>query len=512
MNGLTGAGISNARVTLGCITVNAAGALCTKASETSRRDGGFRFEEVQAGTYPVIAGAPGFVVRSGAATPVAIVTASAATSSMVVKLIPTASIAGVVVDENSRGVPGAKVRALMERFIQGKLRPIQMADVVTGANGEFSLSDLRPGRYYLAAELPGQPVLFFSPGVLRPADSEAVDAQSGQAISGVQVATRPIQTPSISGTVIIPPGAADFGSLKLQLSSAEAASFFTTRAISPGVDGHFAFENIGPGDYFVRLVRLVPATLDSKRPGPAFQQIIASESVTLGTNDVAGMVLSPASPISITGHIVAEAESAMPLGTQVDLEPEEQDGVVTVTLGDTTDPQGNFRFDSLQPVRYFINVTDRNERYVESIEFNRSDATNRPIDLSSNRGGDLVIKLRRGSAEVTGILENATSIPDAEPGNEVVLIPDTWSREAFRDLHPIYTRSKEFSMQNLRPGKYRAIAIPALPQRYWENPNFIDLLKGEGVSLELHEGEHANLPLTAIEPSRMETVLSRIGL
>ena len=209
MNAVTGAGISNARVTLGCVMVNAAGTPCTETSETARQDGGFRFEEVPAGTYPVIAGVPGFVARSGAVTPVAIVTASASTSSMVVKLIPTASIAGVVVDENSRGVRGAKLRALMERCIQGKLRPIQMADVVTGANGEFSLSDLRPGRYYLAAELPGQPVLFFSPGVLRLAHSEAVDAQSGQAISGVPVATRPIQTPSISGKVIIPPGAAD---------------------------------------------------------------------------------------------------------------------------------------------------------------------------------------------------------------------------------------------------------------------------------------------------------------
>ncbi len=199
----------------------------TRATATSDASGGFRFDKVAPGTYRLQGDRTGFVnsvygTDQASGDPKDIeITSSKTVSGIVFKLTPHSVITGRVFDQDGDPLESAQVEVSHFAYPQGEreLRPVARAS--TNDLGDFRVSGLAPGRYYVSASL-GRPQQGFARGGLlgdsTPAPSEdyvatfyprASEAESGTPIDlipgsevqGVDIGLRKSPMFTVSGAV-----------------------------------------------------------------------------------------------------------------------------------------------------------------------------------------------------------------------------------------------------------------------------------------------------------------------
>ena len=118
--------------------------------------GKFRFENIPPGTYWLTAKKPGFgddrYAPSGSDGSIAL-TAGQHLTNADFDLTSHATLTGRVLDEDGEPYPSAMVTALSYKFVMGRRR-LTPADVAqTNNKGEFSLTKIPPGHYFLSADV-----------------------------------------------------------------------------------------------------------------------------------------------------------------------------------------------------------------------------------------------------------------------------------------------------------------------------------------------------------------------
>ena len=127
------------------------------ASMVSGEDGGFAFEGVKVGKYSLSGAAQGYLSASydeHEQFSSAIVTGVAGldTESLVLKLVRAATISGRVIDEAGDGVRGAQVTLYGAQRGGGTNRVGRVMNAQTDDRGEYEMSPLAPGNYFLSAQ------------------------------------------------------------------------------------------------------------------------------------------------------------------------------------------------------------------------------------------------------------------------------------------------------------------------------------------------------------------------
>ena len=124
---------------------------------TSQSDGTFRFEGLEPGEYRLSGERAGFVYTQygskgafGAGTALALQPGQHLTN-INLALTPQGVISGKVLDDDGDPMGQVSVRLLSRSWMRGKEVYFPMGQNSTNEQGEFRISNLSPGKYYLSA-------------------------------------------------------------------------------------------------------------------------------------------------------------------------------------------------------------------------------------------------------------------------------------------------------------------------------------------------------------------------
>ena len=431
------------------VTCRGGGALAARPS-VSDGEGRYACEGLAAGTYAVAARD----VAAGAwASGSRVVVADGEEKNVDVELELSASIGGVVVDQD-----GAPVREARVRFANRQLQ--DFGDDVTDAEGRFAVRMLSGGGTYVATVSAGDaPGIAYSPARPFP-EVPVLDADSH--VEGVRLEIRR-SILSIAGTVATANGepAVD-ARVVAQRVAASALRYPPGRALPTAVvdiDGRFVIRELPPGDYALEARGVDGATA-------------SAETVPAGTS---GVRLELVAVARIAGTLVG-------FGSLPVVKAHAAGGDVRSYPGSVAGDR--FSVDGLPPGRYVVSATSASEGAAAEVEVRAGAVVS--VELASH-----------GTATIVGrAVDLATGAPVAGLRCHVVpRVGELWSATDWGgDLGSFATGAD---------GSFAVDAAPA-GAVYVQCVRSVPDCSGAGRSLDLVAGQRSDVELAVVhrDPAR----------
>ena len=488
---------------------------------TTDAQGRYEVRDLPAGRYVLSAAKGGFVSlqygqkrASEAGTPLEVGDGQVM-DKLAIALPRGSVISGRITDEFGEPMANAIVTAMRYGYAAGTRRLLpgagQNARDTTDDQGHFRLFGLPPGDYVVSAsfrsngeaadpagEITGYAATYF-PGTTSVADAQRVSVATGEEQSNVifsLVATRLVR---VSGAAINSQGAALSGAGSVMLTPVGG------RAGAPGAmsrfagrldrSGQFTIPNVPPGRY-VAQVRTARNRGDGSAAAEAGRQ-----EITVGAQDLDGLVLVTAPGARLRGRVVSDRRGA------AELQPERVTIVARSADPDTSIPgqiattrvgkDGTFEINNVFEPRV-LRVNLPQGWTLKSITLNGEDITDRPVDIAAGQTtAGLEVLLSDRVTEVNGRLSDGrnTAVTDAT----IVVFPaddEKWTPQSrfVRAVRP--DQDGRFNIRGLPPyDDYLAVAVQGLEDGQAGDPDFLATVRDQAAPLALKEGETRTLNL-----------------
>ena len=482
---------------------------------TTGPDGEFVFSQVAPGSYRLLArhnrfvpgtfGQKGDVFSKGS---LLTLKPSDELKDIVFRLIPTAAIVGQVFDEDGEPLPAVEVQALIKASKLPEnpdappaavtLAPISTA--LTNDLGQFRLYNLPPGEYFVSAVDSGMPELSeealtggfmyeladapqpkypptYYPGTTDSSQAAKIEVRSGGE-SRVEFHLSHVDTHRVSGRVIDASGRPVQGAAVL-ISPDDLATEFSSLRYNGDSDanGRFQITSVAPGNYTIE------ASLREEQ-----KQWIAERSVTVTSDDVAGMELALLPPVKISGRITFQGNASLQPGRGLVWLRSAEDRGHGFGAGEIR-KDNTFVVDNLIPGRYTVSVSSlAGESYLAAAHLGTSDVLKSGLTVANTSGAaslDLVINPDGGSIE--GVVTRAQN---SVSGATVHIECD--AAEGARQLSKSEVETDQnghFVFHALPPGHYTISAE--------EDDQSGNAAK---ITVDLHEGGRSNVTLILAQP------------
>jgi hypothetical protein len=493
---------------------------------TTDAQGRFEIRDLPGGRYTVSASKGGFVsVQYGQRRPsesgMPLEIGEGQTLEKVVIALPRGSvISGRITDEFGEPVANAVVTSLRYGYAGGarRLMPAggQNSRDTTDDQGHFRLFGLSPGDYIVsasfrsggaeAAEPSGENTGYaptYYPGTSSVADAQRVTVALGQEQTSVifsLIATRLVR---VTGAVLNSQGTPmQNGAVMLTPASARVNAPALNAALTGRIDGSGQFRviNVPPGRY-VAQVRAQPG-----RGGPAARMANAGnaefgrQEITVGTDDLNGVVILTGPGARVTGQIVTDTGVAPPFRAQqltvtarpVALDPSSPAGGVGRVSDDFT-----FEVNGVFDPRVF-RVNAPQGWILKSVVLNGQDVTDVPLDLPPGQTvSGMQIVLTERATHVSGRVIDARGRPVTDA--TVVIFPADETLWMFQSRFIRAARPDQegrYEIPGLPPSDgYLAIAVQGLEDGQAGDPEFLASIREQAARFSLGEGETRALDL-----------------
>ncbi len=336
-------------------------------------DGNFHIESVVPGRYRLFLEKTGLVEVNGrglkADTNVFTIRAGQPLEDLLFRMLPTAIISGHITDED--GDPMSGVRIIAQKKKPGKATRESVGTDATNDLGEYRLSGLFPGQYWIVAMPPpdfrdyeqqpkksshgdnrdnSQPdnryLTTYYPGTYDAMQASAVTLKAGEE-TPVNFTLVPARTYRVRGIVA---GVTVGQKPSVELVSRAGES---VHASEVGPDGWFEVRGVGPGSYVVRT-----------SAGTESQSLVARQDISVVAADVEGLKLVPLPSFTLSGHLRIEGKSSADLTRySVNLRqaevPEDAGFFMSQDFFGTNAPVdrlGNFEWKNVSPGAYIVQV------------------------------------------------------------------------------------------------------------------------------------------------------------
>ena len=466
---------------------------------TSGASGEFRFEQISPGDYRLGMERRGFSTAAHAALKgvpggsVIHLTAGQNLADLDVMATPLPIVSGTVTEGPGEGapVPRAIVEVLAQRWsIAGRWFE-EVDDVATNDLGEFRAAELEPGRYYFYATRPEEGALSeivkdasgkgelclagaYYPNASAIESASPVEVRAGQEVTGIALHLAWSPCFHVRGQA-----GQDVNAVQVIRRGQDTPLSWETHAADREKDGTFDVRGVPSGDY------LVSAVVPLGRRGSA-------EAVTVESHDLEGLVVAGEN-IPFRARIQVEGDGAPPLTTMfLRLETVTGPGNSTVHRV-AVQPDGTARLDRIAPERYTLTAgSSPGGVYVKSVKAGAEALQSPVLDYRRGSPPELEILLGLGTGRVQGTLQWPDSSQGGVPvptGDALVavLVPQVarpGTRGAwFADLD----QNGAFTFSEIPPGKYTAFVAANLEEGLWTNREFVGLVQGGGVPVELPE-------------------------
>ena len=527
-------------------TILQPGQVAGNYSESTDNEGKFIFENVPPGRYTLVAEKPGFVTtRYGARSTTSpgtqlTLTAGMELKNLAVKMTPQGVVAGKVLDQDGDPVASAVVQVVRLAYLRGRRQAQPAGTGNTNDLGEFRISNLAPGRYYVSAS-DGRTALISSDRAGRSGGGQEgnittyypngtdvsraapVDVAAGSETRGLDIRLLRTKVYTVRGKTVDASGVVSQSLIAfVRKEDGVTTPSFTNRGgfSSLRPDGSFEFRNIVPGTY---VLQALPANLNGNAPANMTGRL----EVTVADANIEGLVLPLRPGPEITGTVKLEdgditallkpAQTAGAVGTTVVtvlnrfmLSLSETEGVSIGSPNAQLKEDGTFRFNAVGTSKYLLNANLLPPgTYLKSARFGGQDVTREPVDTTSGAGGTLDIVLSSKAAEVAGSVQNDKG--ETQAGVIVTLWPKTpdlsptgGARQANTD------QSGGFRFQGLAPGEYYVAAWEELEPGLAQSADFLGHFTSEASAVKLSEGGHEARDLKPVPGDKVAVEIAKL--
>jgi hypothetical protein len=465
------------------------------------------------------------------------------TAEIQLSMIPGGSVSGRVLDPAGKPLADSIVQILQPLYQNGVRTLVPVDLKATDDRGEYRLSRLPPGEYYLSASPPRTPnastvsevpLTTLHPNAIEMAAATPIILRPGDEQSGNNIQIRTAASVKVSGKVIsmIPPAAGQRGqgrptSVALVPREPSALPDPTIGGLVPvSSDGSFEIPNIPAGAYDLIARAPLPA---NKGWGAGNAPALAGNPWAFGRTpvDVRGQNVSDISIVvrggfDVTGHLivdgkasaanvriglvtvesvtrVADAQTLNTFGQIATFQPTiGADGSFTIPLL----PEGKYRFQvgiggivsataaaATTPLPATAYIADVKQGAVSVYDNGMSiggEAVN-PVQLLVNTDG--------------GSIEGITTGLDRKPtaAMTVVLVP----AESRRQNPALYKSVRSdaqghFQISAVQPGQYKIFAWENVPSGAWQNTEFLSRFEERGIPANVMPGTRTTVEVQSI--------------
>src|SRR5579871_1385101 len=508
INSTTGTPVGHVALTLREISPEA-----SQYINTSDGEGHFGFADLKPGQYILSGERPGFLSgRYGCIAPrcsagVLTITQDQQLNDLRLVIAPQGVISGHVLDENREPLEGIVVALMQWKYRNGwRLLEVTGGTGFTNDRGEYRISRISPGKYYLVAvpraNLPGNvwssSLLWASEGQVGfvmtyyPQSVDLMGASALQVIPGsdlntIDVGLQKKPVFKVSGSVVY----SETGNLVTDATLALAPSVSKSMAlVSDTVDvhvanGRFMISGLSSGSY--DLVTKI------MRNGIT---IYAGQELNVVGSDISEVKVTIPSTVNLTGRLLPsgahqdaiQAWNPTQLNkVQVVMSPVNEIGMGTPTSAHVGS-DGAFIFHDLIPGEYNISVAGLPDSwYLEWIRVSGQRVKSRFLRLSRDDNVDL--RLVEGAAVVTGSVVGPDNTMQTEAA--VALVPDLDDyRQRINLLRSTTTDEHgRFHLRGVVPGKYKFFACEQADIEAVQDPDFLKKFDGKAEPIMLDQGE-----------------------
>jgi hypothetical protein len=339
------------------------------------------------------------------------------------RLTPHGVVTGKITDEDGDPLEGVQVQIMRLVYNQGRKQLQQHGGESTNDLGEFRLSGIAPGKYYLCAIYRNRMAILgaveraedsaqedyvttFFPGATDISAASPFEIGPGDQVQGLNIRLTKTHTVRVSGRVVdttLPPAApAETGGrggntttitsvdgqvmnvvtmagnprIQLRLQPRNALNpnglMITTQV---KIDGTFEFPSVAPGPY-----NLIALSTQGGRAGAR----AARQPLDVGGNNIEGINLAITPGATVTGHVRYDGDPPQPLPSlTVRLTPRELTIGTSAPQPAKVDGDGNFRFDDVNLDQYNVTINTPLKLYLKSLRAGSTDVMVSGLDLSN---------------------------------------------------------------------------------------------------------------------------------
>jgi hypothetical protein len=477
-------------------------------SDLTDSQGSFRFEGVPEGRATFTTRKPGFFsseeLSRGGGRPRAPMMITGDVSSLVLKLTPEGTVAGIITGEDGEPLEGVRLRLKRQVISNGRKQWEARSQATTNDNGEFRAADLIPGTYYMVAQAqrPSTPraaaepnvgyAPSYYPGTLDLASASAIEVRGGQT---VQIEFRLRAQPVYEVAGLVTGMAPEQRAANIEFLNRSGDPLSANVHFNPD-DASFSARLPG-GTYTVRATSF-------NRQGPAAR---ASATITVAAN-VSGirLPLLPGATIpvvvkteftnqqsspSVGGGIGVVGSSGKPAQT-ASVQLTGLDGATSVySTYDAADNNAPLTLRNVEPGRYTVQIVPHGPWYVQSAARGQSDVLREDLVVAQGDASPIEIVLRDDGGSVAG---SATSDNVAVPA-VVLVVPERRSTAPQTQ----YASERGFTINTLAPGDYLLFAFDSVDGLEYTNREALEPYASRATHVTVNSKGNATVTLTLIK-------------
>jgi len=503
------------------IGVGFAGQGAAPLSATTDAEGKFLIENVEPGSYRLMFDRQGFVRQEYGARPnypmgtTIQLSAGQEMTSLVIKMTPQGVLSGRVLDDEDEPLQYVQVQVMRHRYIRGKRQLAPSGGGMTNDAGEFRISDLPPGRYWLVAiharaMMTGQqpaaasagkpaegPVPTYYPNALDENAAQVIELTAGQQRTGLDIRLR--KAPSFRARGKVALNGRSSNETRILASPRDRSTPAQMRNSSAMVrdDGTFELNGLQPGNYVVSAMAMSPSR---------GMTILGRTELEITHENVENLALTVVPTADLTGSIRVE-------GDLEKLEKEQgkkvsfsglQLQLMTITPGSiggaftTSKPDGTFLIESIGADKFRLAVYNPPPgTWLKGIRAGNHDILEHGIDTTAGPPGPIEIILSTGVGQITGAVQNSRQ--DPAPGAIITLIPETVTEYLEEKSRTVTAdQAGQFTIANLPPGDYRLYAWEDLEPGAYTDPELRKSVDGLSKKVTVKPNEAAQSTLVQI--------------
>jgi len=414
------------------------------------------------------------------------------------------AITGRVFDEFGDPAAAVFVRALRQRYVNGRRELTPLAEALEGlANGGGDLTDdlgqfriygLAPGDYFVsawftppgeAATALGYPPIYY-PGTPSAAEARRIRIGLGEETQNINLTLVSARYAIVAGTVLNSLNSP--ASASIQLVTADAVAGETVAPARAASNGAFTLRNVAPGEYRLNVydVRPVPEA-------PEF----ASVPVSISGEDMTAVSIGTAPGAVATGRVVLEDGAKLSASLFVRSVTTIASAPTFSNLSVGVNPDLTFELSGLAGRQTFRTGQLPEGWFLKSVAHDGVDITDTGYDFRpGQRISGIEIRLTRHATSLSG-----TVLDDpGKPMGDYTLVAfstnaDKWGYQTrfVRSARP--DQDGKFTIRALPPDEYFVVALEYIETGQEFDPEQLANWKAVATTVALRDGEAKTLSL-----------------
>jgi hypothetical protein len=299
---------------------------------------------------------------------------------------------------------------------------------------------------------------------------------------------RPIKAASVTGTIVDSRGQPMVGMLMVGQPDGPGGFFATGAPVRP--DGTFQLNGLAPGDYVITAQQM---------GGNPQEAETATTKITVAGEDISGVQLVAAKPLSTRGRVIVDPGAAASLPPRLALQassPQQMMPMMGARLPAMVQDDMTFELKTAPGV-YRLNLAGAPQGWtIRSVRRGATDVTDSGFEVKSGDDTVLEVELTNKLTTISGLVTNARG-ETVKDYTAIVFAQDAerWKGNSRHLSTGRPDQDGRFSITGLPPGEYYIIALDRVEIGESSDPEFLEKIHTRASRLSLNEGETKTVDL-----------------